>query len=512
MRRRLLAVALICVLLAVPFAQSSFPATGEEHAVEDADVSEDLRGHFAEHRERPPSVERDVQVVLTLDEAGYVPAASGFEVDRTYTRQGEKFVEGSAALSSVPQLSEDPRVRSVRIAGIDGGGSDDRDAPGVAAIGADRLHRANVTGENVTVGVIDSDFRVSHPGIADSVGAYRSLDGDDDWRHGTAVASVVVDTAPDARLHLAAIGDSTTPAEYRRAVQWLLDSGADVIVDAGSYYAQPGDGSGEIGEVAADAANESVFVTSAGNHGGRYWAGNHTAEDGQWVTFDGDVDGNYLAGGERFGGRVEVVVRWDDWSDTDTDYDVYLLRDRGERQDVVVARATGAADRPVEHLGTRVPVGRYYVAVRAVDPSNGTDRVELFANRNLSDRSNATGLGAPATADGVLAVGTSENGTVAPFSPRGADLVAPDSVSARDVEVDGGTSFAAPYVAGVAALALGERPWLPPEAVRARLLAGAVAVGPGGVDPASGHGRLNASAAGPLTDPILPREVPPPPE
>ena len=506
---------MVCALLAVPFAQPPLPETGDEHAVEHADVSENLRSHFADHREPPPSVERDVRVVLAIEEAGYVPAATGFEVDRTYTREGEKYVEGSAALSSVSRLSEDPRVRSVRIAGIDDTTGADRVASGVAAIGADRLHEANVTGENVTVGVIDADFRVSHPDIADSLGAYRSLDGNDDWRHGTAVASVVADTAPDARLHLAAIGDSTTPEEYRRAVRWLRDSGADVIVDAGSYYAQPGDGSGEIAAVATEAANETLFVTSAGNHGARYWAGNHTAGDdashgdGEWVAFDGESDGNYLADGERFSGRVEVTARWDDWSAADTDYDIYLLRDRGDRQDVVVARATGPEDRPVEHLGTRVPEGRYYVAVRAVEPGNGTDRIEVFANRNLSERSEG-GLGAPATADGVLAVGASENGTAAPFSASGADLVAPDAVDAAGVEVDGGTSFAAPYVAGVAALALGERPWLPPGAVRARLLAAAVDVGPEGIDPATGHGRINASAAGPATGPVLPREVPPP--
>jgi subtilisin family serine protease len=491
-RRRLLAVALVCVLLAAPFAP--LPTAGDEHAVDHAGLSSQLRDNLDQQRADPPTVERDVRVVIALEKDGYVPAASGFEADRVYSREGKQFVAGSTPLSSVSRLSEDPRIRSVRIS--DDGSRvplDDRVASGVATVGADHLHAANVTGKNVTVGVIDADFRVSHPGIADGVGAYRSFDSEGDWRHGTAVASVVADTAPGARLHLAAIGGSTTPEEYRRAVRWLLDSGADVVVDAGSYYAQPGDGSGEIARVAADAADETVFVTSTGNHARRYWAGNHS--DGEWVAFDDGADGNYLNEGEPFSGRVDVSVRWDDWPETDTDYDVYLLRHRDGGRDAVVARSTGRGDKPFEHLETTVPRGRYYVSVRAVDPGNGTDRVELFSTRNLTVRS-TDGLGAPATVNGVVAVGACRNGTVRPFSAPGADLVAPDAALARGVDAGGGTSFAAPYVAGVAALAIDASPGRSPETVRTQLFESAVDVGPEGVDRRSGYGRVNASAAG----------------
>src|SRR4029453_8402440 len=58
-----------------------------------------------------------------------------------------------------------------------------------------------------------------------------------------------------------------------------------------------------------------------------------------------------------------------------------------------------------------------------------------------------------------------------------------------------GTSVASPHTAGVAALLLQKDPSLTPAAVQAALRAGAVDIGPGGFDDASGFGRLDALAA-----------------
>ena len=132
-------------------------------------------------------------------------------------------------------------------------------------------------------------------------------------------------------------------------------------------------------------------------------------------------------------------------------------------------------------------------SIRAADGTANATRLELFANRDLTYRSSG-GRTAPATAEGVLSVGASRNGTVRPFSAHDPDLVAPDTVDVRGISVEGGTSFAAPYVAGVVALVLQENPELPPRDARALLRMTATDIEEPGVDALSGRGRLNAAA------------------
>ncbi|WP_255150683.1 S8 family serine peptidase [Halorarius halobius] len=450
--------------------------------------------------ERTPAattVDDEVEVIIELKQGAAVPRAR-LSVERVYTRRGARRLHGRVALDRVRELSQDPRIEAIRIERR-GVGVDTSTAAGVEAVGADALHARSVRGDNVTVGVIDRGFRPSDPEIAGHVGAYRSFDGDDEWVHGTAVASVVADTAPNATLHLASVGPTTTPEEYRRAVEWLEASGADVIVDAGSYFGQPGDGSGAVARIAATTAEETVFVAAAGNYGNRHWEGTDDGGHGEWVSF-GSEQGNALAAGEPMSGEVNLALRWDDSA---ADYDLYLMRIRPGDDEVVARSATRQTGdgAPVERVDARVPRGRYYVAVQAHDAS-GSHELELFTNRRLSAPVANGSITAPATARSVLAVGAYENGSVAPFSSRGpvgehtgVDLVAPDSVAATSVTDGEGTSYAAPYVAGTAALLVARYPSLTPGQVRTILTASARDVGPAGPDVAAGNGLVDARTA-----------------
>lgn len=444
------------------------------------------------------SVDDEVAVVVELKQGAAVPRTR-LTVERVYRRSGARHLEGRVPLSRVRELSRDPRIEAIRIEQR-WVGPDRRTAAGVAAVGADALHARGVRGDNVTVGVIDRGFRPSDPEIAGRVGAYRSFDADDDWVHGTAVASVVADTAPNATLHLASVGSTTTPDEYRRAVEWLEASGADVIVDSGSYFGQPGDGSGPLATIAAEAGRDTVFVAAAGNYATRHWRGVHDGGATEWVTL-GDEQGTALAGGETFAGEVHLALRWD--GVRAADYDLYLMRVR-PGDDEPIARSAVRQDgesEPVERIDATVPRGRYYVAVRAYDAA-GAHELELFANRQL-DAAVANGsVTAPATAASVLAVGAYENGSVATYSSRGpvanrtgVDLVAPDAVAASGVTAGNGTSFAAPYVAGTAALLVDRYPSLSPQQIRTVLTASARDVGAPGPDVAAGHGLLDARKA-----------------
>lgn len=487
----------VALVVAAPVVATGVPGPSQSAGTEapGAELLADRLG--VDDRADVPRVERDVRVVVELKE-GATPPAGPLRVERTYTRSGARYYAGTLPLDRVSALSRDQRIESIEIATKDLG-STGKTAPGVADIGADALHERGIRGEGITVGVIDSGFRPSDPEIAGHVAAYNSFDDlGRSWVHGTAVASVVADTAPNATLHLAAVGETTTPEEYRRAVEWLRRSGADIIVDAGSYFGQPGDGSGELSRIAAEASGDTVFVAAAGNYARRHWTGGGAADE-EWVTF-GDREGNALGNG-TVAGRVSVSLRWDEWPAAD--YDLYLMRVR-DGEDAVVARSATRqelGEPPTERIDTSVPRGRYYVAVRARE-GTPEDELELYANRRLNVSRASGSLTAPGTAPGVLTVGATANGSVAAFSSRGPvgdrhglDLLAPDSVAASRVTDGEGTSYAAPYVAGVAALLESRYPELGPTGTRAVLRRSAKDIGAPGPDTRAGYGILDARAA-----------------
>lgn len=522
-RNGAVAVCLVALLLfsslSVTFSLSSF-SSGYSASDSSTEPIEALKRHIDRQPYHPPSVDRAVDIVIPL-ENGTVPRNSNdFTVERVYTEDGQRFARGRIPMSNVRPLLQDSGMNSVRIPSTRSG-SNERIARGVDRINADTLQKRGITGENVTVGVIDSDFWISHPSIASRVSAYHQFDTSSNGKHGTAVASVVVDTAPAVNLHLASVGTTTTPEEYASAVEWLERSGADVIVDAGSYYAQPGSGTGEIARIATTVSEETVFTTSVGNHARRYWAGNHSS--GEWVVFHNGTQANPLNSGNPFSGDVRLTLRWDEWtkSNRSTEYDLYLFRVQ-PGDDAVVARTSGSDDRPIEHLETSVQQGRYYVSIRkttgpdeentststatatttatAMTTTTNTNTIpnqtnlELFSNRDLQYRS-LGGKAAPATAPGVIAVGTSDAGSIESFSARGADIVAPDSAAVDGVTVEGGTSFSTPYVAGTAALLLSLNPYLTAKEVRTLLVLTADDIGSRGIDPRSGFGLVNATRA-----------------
>ena len=112
-------------------------------------------------------------------------------------------------------------------------------------------------------------------------------------------------------------------------------------------------------------------------------------------------------------------------------------------------------------------------------------------------------VGFPAALPGVLAVGaTDEAGALAPFSNRGGalGLTAPGVgvLSTLPGQLYGqrsGTSMAAPFVAGVAALVWAASPSLTAAEVRERLLASAADRGAPGPDPVYGRGEVDPLAA-----------------
>lgn len=115
---------------------------------------------------------------------------------------------------------------------------------------------------------------------------------------------------------------------------------------------------------------------------------------------------------------------------------------------------------------------------------------------------NQTNVNFPASLPGVIAVGAvNQTNALASFSATGKalDLVAPgvfiEATVPTGTEPEDGTSFSAPYVAGVAALVRSVRPGLAWNEVVKYIDFTATDLGAGGFDNNFGFGRLNAGAA-----------------
>lgn len=384
-------------------------------------------------------------------------------------------------------------------------------AASAADPGADlaRLHDAGVTGDGVRVGIVDvTGFDVDHPALDGRVVAARAFSPGETVAnggrngHGTAAASLVAAVAPDADLYLASFDD---PDGYRRAVSWLLDRDVDVVVAPVTFYGKPNDGSALVSRVARRAAADGVvFVAPVGNLARGHWTGRYDlVRDGR-LRF-GASTRNYLDGG---GGRD--LTLWLSWERVRSgeEYGVDLYWTNGTASRLVARSQPYPADGvPNERIVARVdPRDTYYVEVRGLAEPTGTRLRLVSPTHALQYRQPMGSIAAPATARGVLAIGAVDDrtGRPEPFSSLGptadgrdgVDLVAPDRVRAAG-RPDGfvGSSAAAPYVAGVAALVLQTAPGLGPDAAERLLERTASDLGRAGPDPVTGHGRVDPVAA-----------------
>ncbi|RDI72409.1 S8 family serine peptidase [Halopelagius longus] len=384
------------------------------------------------------------------------------------------------------------------------------DASASASPGDDpitRLHAAGVTGENVTVGIVDpTGFDLDRTNRSANVVATRTFGTESSVRnggrndHGTAAATTVARVAPDANLALATFD---SPAGFREAVAWAVESDVDVVVAPVSFLGAAGDGSGAVSRAATNATREGVvFVAPTGNIARGHWRGRYDAVENGTLRF-GETNRAYLSGDRR---RVTVWISWDEARSRE-DYTAELYRTSGGRTRLVArSQPYGGDGVPNERLVALAQPGTYHVVVRGPENATGT-RLELESPTHDFRRATPKrSLTAPATAPGVLAVGAYDprTGRPEPFSSRGptadgrlgVDVVAPDrGVAPTTGEAFVGSSAAAPYVGGAAALILSVAPERSPREVEVALERTAADAGRPGADFATGHGRIDPVAA-----------------
>jgi subtilisin family serine protease len=429
-------------------------------------------------------------------------------------------IDASLPPGAVEAIADAPGVESIRkpepVVGADQGAVV---SEGLSSIDvSSELHDAGVNGSGVTVAVVDTGFNVDNPEIEHHVSGFEDFEGDgmdnETGLHGTAVAELVVDTAPEVSLRLYEVETSTGMGAAIEHIR--RNTSVDVASMSLGLLTGPFDGTSEIDRAIDDSvANGTAWFVSAGNYA------DDEHYNGSWQDDDGDGWMDVSETRESIevdaSGGFSVYVNWADENAASEDYDVYLNGSAGP-----IDNSTDTQDgrgRPVEVVSAGEG-GEYTLQVKRVDAA-GTADFDVFVSGPaiLTPATESRSVVRPATAESAVAVGAVRytDSSLRAFSSRGPtvdgrtkpELVGPDGVSTSQPVGSGlntftGTSAATPHAAGVAALVLdGVAEPITAERVGESLIEGATPIDGTVPNNRTGYGLLNATgaldAAGELT-------------
>jgi subtilisin family serine protease len=355
---------------------------------------------------------------------------------------------------------------------------------GVALTGASDFHTAGFYGQGAKVAIIDLGFI----GLtaAQAAGELANVVYTHDYtgsgletymNHGTGVAEIVEDMAPQASLYLMKISDEV---DLQNAVSDALAYGIHIINHSvGWYNTNFYDGTGIIADVAADARDNGIlWVNAAGNEARSHWQGFFSDSNStRWHNFTSSDECNGI-GTVVAGQTITIYLTWNAWPYDAEDYDLYLYNSGGTQ--------VAASGNP--QTGTQPPTEKISYVAGATDTycfgiynySASTLELEAFvfidsSRPPLEHRVNSSSIPTPGNDKKVLTVGAIDHGdwTTGPqetFSSQGPsnaskyavsitkpDIMGPDGVSNFTYSSGFyGTSASSPHVAGAAALLLSE--------------------------------------------------------
>ncbi|MGH3126889.1 MAG: S8 family serine peptidase, partial [Gaiellaceae bacterium] len=331
--------------------------------------------------------------------------------------------------------------------------------------------------------------------------------------HGTAVAEIVHEMAPDAALTLICIDSEVSLGQ---AVDYAIANGIKVINHSvGWFNAVRGDGKGGAGTidgmVSAARAAGILWVNSAGNQAQDHWnaAFNDTNANGAHNYSTTDEGNTFLV---PAGGVACVYLKWDAWPVTNQDFDLYLARSADGELFAASTSLQNGSQTPTEAACFVNPSGfdDWFFAVVDRFAATAKPRLDMVVHGGyfLQYQSAASSINELAASPDTLAVAAIcwQTNALEPFSSRGPTIdnrVKPD-ISGQDGVSNAtygpaagcggggflGTSAAAPHVAGAAALVLGQNPSYSVTQLQAALTGAAVDLGAAGKDNSFGSGRL----------------------
>ncbi len=395
---------------------------------------------------------------------------------------------------------------------------------GVSASNASLSQAGGDKGAGVKVGIVDVGFydfaaMQAQGELPATLPTQNFCDDFEGNEHGTAVAEVVHEMAPEAALHLICVEDVV---DLGLAKDYAVANGITILnLSAGFYNTGRGDGSGgpntPDGIVEAGRNAGILWVVSAGNEAERHWSGTFAGGGNTFHDFaQGDEGINFTLAPNQ---QACAFLKWDAWPTTTTqDFDFGIYD--AATFELVAASATDQVtlnSSPTEEACVLAPPEgqEYFVAIERY--AGTTPRLDLFLDGAPFDQYRVAGgsLIEPATAPEVLATAAIcwHDGALEPYSSQGPtidgrvkpDLAGFDSNSSATYGafnlspgcgVSGftGTSAAAPHVAGVAAILQQQNGPLTASQLQAQLEGNAEDLGTAGKDNAYGWGRLRLPA------------------
>lgn len=416
-----------------------------------------------------------------------------------------------ANVSAIETLQWVEDVRPVvRLAPTEVAGSGDGQS-----LGVESLHTNGHTGDGVTVGVIDDGFETSTPELNDRVVDTRSfVMTQQDAAHGTSVAEIVTQTAPDSDLYLASASTST---QVESAIEYLVAQDVDVIVASWGYPAVEDNGEHFLTDKITQARdNDTLFVASAGNNAQRHWEGAFRSSDGdafhEWTA----------AGSERNCLRacdmalsepqtIEVYVRWVDRGQP-SEYKAALYNNETNEYVATENTVADAGSNKYARLTATVDPQPLELVVENTDGAPDDDIEVIVGGVNkIATPVPESSITVPADVPAALSVAAYEPRAtrIAPYSSQGPTddgRLGIDVAGYTNIDVENGlygqtpysfagTSAAAPYVGGVAALMSASTSDPSAEAVATKLQATSDDILTAGADPVAGAGVVNAVSA-----------------
>jgi len=388
---------------------------------------------------------------------------------------------------------------------------------GVGIMGAEDMQALSFGGAGVKIGVIDLGF--ANYTNAQSSGDLPTVLSIVDYtgtgvggiNHGTSVAEIVYDMAPDAELYLAKVN---TSIQLDAAMNDMAAAGVSIINHSVAWFgAAFYDGTGSIcGTTNAAESAGMLWVNAMGNSRNAHYLQTFTDLDGDLKhDFVGSPVQNYNTIALTANSTISLILNWDAYPTTrDIDYNFYLYDHLPSTSSVPVASSENPQKRPYNNapleIITYTPsvTATHYIVVEKTSGSTVNVPFTLFStSSSFGVKTTASSLPQPADCSSSLSVGAVNlTDGVEWFSSEGPttdgrskpELSATNRTITSQSASFAGTSGAAPHVAGAAALLLSQDGTLTTSQLRALLITDSKDVSSAGFDYRSGAGRVSLDA------------------